>query len=214
MLVGLGTGHLVRVFDRVGIKTDILEIDPEVDRAAQDYFNFKSDGELLLGDACYQISRLEKQYDLMIHDCFTGGSEPIHLLSLEMLQALKKNLKQYGLLVLNMVGFDQGPEHQPIAAMARTLKELFTFQRVFVSLSDSRFNDYVFMVSNAPLELTSTPSDARVARWLKNRERYIDTRNAVLITDDYNPLESLQVKKAEQYRSVLKNRLVPEILLR
>ncbi len=214
LLIGLGSGHLVKVLDKKGIKTDTLEIDPEVAKAAKQHFNFKPTGDLIIGDARYQITRLEKQYDLIIHDCFTGGTEPIHLLSLEMLQSMKKRLKDNGIMVLNMVGFLNGPNRHAVESVARTLDEVFAFKRVFVSEPDTSFNDFIFLVSDEPLELEKNKNNKRVASWLKNKETSIKTDDAIIITDDYNPLESMQVSKAEQYRSLFVQRMGKEILLR
>lgn len=49
--------------------------------------------------------------------------------------------------------------------------------------------------------------------WLKARETESDPREGLLITDDYNPLESLQVKKSEHYRQQVADWLGAEILL-
>ncbi len=59
-----------------GIETDSIEIDPEVARAAQDYFGFEGASSLIVGDARYEIRGLRKQYSFIIHDCFSCGVVP------------------------------------------------------------------------------------------------------------------------------------------
>jgi hypothetical protein len=77
LLIGQGAGHMAMALrDRYGIVTDTLEIDPAVAQAATDYFGFKPNGRVIVGDARYEIRHLTGPYDLIIHDCFTGGSEP------------------------------------------------------------------------------------------------------------------------------------------
>ena len=73
LLIGLGGGQLPKLLSRYGIETDSIEIDPEVARAARDYFGFDSPGRLILGDARYELRGLEKKYDFIIHDCFSRG---------------------------------------------------------------------------------------------------------------------------------------------
>lgn len=214
LLIGLGSGHMVKVLDRLGVKTDSIEIDPEVARVAKRYFNFKSSGELIIGDARYEVSQLEKRYDFIIHDCFTGGSEPIHLLSREMLETLKTRLNDNGILVLNMIGFLSGPDHAPLQAIAQTLDLLFSHRRVFASETNKNFNDVVFLVSDNPIELQPNTMSNYQQQLLAKKEITITTDDAFVITDDYNPLESLQVAKAEHYRDILMKRLGKEILLR
>lgn len=76
-MVGLGAGKMANTLhERYGIATDTLEIDPAVADAAADYFGFKPRGKNIIGDARYEIRHLTGPYDLIIHDCFTGGSEP------------------------------------------------------------------------------------------------------------------------------------------
>ncbi len=214
LLIGLGSGHLVGVLDRQGVKTDAIEIDPEVARVAKKHFNFKPTGDLIIGDARYQVTKLDKQYDIIIHDCFTGGTEPIHLLSLEMLQTLKSLLKDKGILALNVIGFLKGEDRVAVESVARTLKEVFPFQRAFVSTPGKNFNDIVLMASASPIVLQPHVNNKMIKREFAKKEITINTDNALVVTDDYNPLESLQVAKAEHYRELLMKRLGKEILLR
>lgn len=76
--------------------------------AATTYFGFKLNGQAIVGDARYEIRRLTGTYDLIIHDCFTCGSEPAHLLTVETLQRLQSLLAPQGFLALNFVAFEQG----------------------------------------------------------------------------------------------------------
>jgi spermidine synthase len=191
-----------------------IEIDPEVARVAGKYFDFKPTGDLIIGDARYEVTHLNKQYDMIIHDCFTGGTEPIHLLSLEMIQTLKSLLKENGVLALNLVGFLKGTDHLAIETIAHTLDAVFPHRRAFISSPGKNFNDIVFMVSDSPVELQDQENNKQVKTKLAKKEINIDTRGTFVVTDDYNPLESMQVAKEEHYRELLMKRLGKEILLR
>ena len=213
LLIGLGSGHLVNSLREQGVNTDAIEIDPVVADAASKYFSFKPSGRMLIGDARYQIKQLEKKYDFIIQDCFTGGSEPIHLLSIEMLKSLKSHLKDSGILALNFVGFAQGEHRKTVEAVARTLVEIFPYKRTFVSAPTENFNDFIFFASNQPIELEPNQSNQELSNWLNQREMTISGETGFVITDDYNPLESMQVAKAEYYRKILKERIGNKILL-
>jgi spermidine synthase len=102
--------------DRNGIVTDTLEIDPAVADAASALFRFTPIGKAIVGDARYEIRRLTGPYDLIIHDCFTGGSELAHLLTVETLSQLRGLLSDQGILALNFVAFLQDGRN---AALAR-----------------------------------------------------------------------------------------------
>lgn len=89
-------------------------------------------GRAIIGDARYEIRHLTERYDLIIHDCFTGGSEPAHLLTVETLAQLRGLLTEHGILALNFVAFSQ--RHQAaLASVARTLQQVLPRQQVFVS---------------------------------------------------------------------------------
>ncbi|MYA21532.1 MAG: SAM-dependent methyltransferase [Gemmatimonadetes bacterium] len=206
LLIGLGGGYIAMAFAAQGIDTDALELDPEVAKAAQQHFLYEPSGALLVGDARYEIRRLNQQYDFIVHDCFTGGSVPSHLLSVEMLRDLDRLLKDDGLLALNFVGFTEGPEADAAAAVYRTLGEIYPHRLAFVSLTGETFNEFVFLASRQPISLAS-----EAAAWLAAHE-YSMPAGGDLITDDYNPLERLQVAKAERYRALLLERMGPMLL--
>ncbi len=206
LLIGLGGGQLPKLLSRYGIETDSIEIDPEVARAARDYFGFDSPGRLILGDARYELRGLEKKYDFIIHDCFSRGVVPAHLLSVEMLEDLRGLLNEGGLLALNFYGYARGEQSLPAAAVNKTIAAVFPFHRVFVSSPVTELTDHVFFASTRPLKLQA--DEVRVAPSrrgklmldnLLSRERSISSERGFVITDDFNPLESMQMRKAEIY---------------
>lgn len=214
LLIGLGSGHLVNDFASYGVRTDAIEIDPAVADAAKQYFSYQPTGKLLVGDARYQIKNIHKQYDLIVHDCFTGGAEPFHLLSDEMITELKTKLKPGGVLAVNFVGFTDADKMKPVQSIAKTLDKSFAYRRNFLSIPGEAFNDYIFLVSDAPLAVDQRQGAERVMAWLAEREKPVDSAPGELITDDYNPLEFLQIAKAEYYRNVLIDRVGRSILFR
>jgi spermidine synthase len=212
LLIGLGGGHVARDLKSQGIATDTIEIDPAVADAAQKFFHFEPTGRFLVGDARYEIRNLDRRYDLIIHDCFTGGTEPTHLLAREMLSELRSLLNEGGLLALNYVGFTHGEGSDAVAAVHRTVKGLFPHLRVFIT-EKSEFTDFVFLASAQPILLDAASHDRRVG-WLIEHEHTIPDADGFTITDDYNPMESRQVRKSETYRKLFLDRIAFELLLR
>lgn len=213
LLIGLGGGHVAHELKSHGIITDTIEIDPVVADAARVWFHFEPTGRILIGDARYEIKRLDTTYDLIIHDCFTGGAEPTHLLTREMLGELQALLNEQGILVLNYVGFRAGAGSEAVAAVHRTLKSLFPHVRTFVTEKDD-FTDFIFLASPQPLELEPFNNNVRI-RWLQDHEHhFVHDPDDFLITDDYNPMESRQSRKAETYRKHFLERIAFELLLR
>ncbi|WP_188149605.1 fused MFS/spermidine synthase [Teredinibacter waterburyi] len=214
LLIGLGAGHLVNDLANYGVATDAIEIDPAVAYAANKYFNFKPTGKVIVGDARYQVRQLNETYDLIIHDCFTGGSEPIHLLSEEMMLELKAKLNPGGVLAVNFVGFTDAERLTPVKSVARTLDSVFAHRKTYVRTPGEEFSDYVFVVSDTELNSGQHPNSQQPHQWLSEREVAISGVGGELITDDYNPLEYLQIAKAEHYRNVLIDRVGESVLFR
>jgi len=214
LLVGLGAGHLVNDLAKYGIETDSIEIDPAVAEAAQKYFSFKPTGKVIVGDARYRIKQLDQRYDLIIHDCFTGGAEPFHLLSKEMMTELKAKLNPGGVMAVNFVGFSEPEKLEPLKAIAHTLDEAFSYRKTYVSAPGKSFNDFIFIVSDDVLDPSQHADSERVSAWLEERAVSISGDGGKLITDDYNPLEFLQIAKAEYYRDILVERVGQSILFR
>ena len=212
LLIGLGGGHIVDSFNTRGLITDVIEINPAVVFAAKQYFSFKPSGNLFIGDARYQIRQLtHNYYDLIIHDGFTGRGEPKHLLSIEALTELKTKLKTDGILAIHFVGFTQGPEAQVTTALLRTITEAFRYTRSYITVPGLDFNNFVFYASDQPI--LQSDIDERILAWLSKRELNLNPQDSFVITDDFNPLDSMQIRKAEAYRQKLLERVGTQLLL-
>jgi len=215
LLIGLGAGYIARELQAAGIATDTIEIDPAVAQAARDYFDFKPTGAFLIGDGRYVVRRLHTRYDLIIHDCFTGGAEPIHMLTREMFAQLRDLLTDDGVLAVNFVGFQRGAGSEAVASVARTLAAVFPVRRVFVTEPQNDFTDFIFLVARWPFEFTARSDAERdVLRAFERHETAPPAAGAVELTDDFNPLERMQIRKAERYRELFVTRIAPELLLR
>jgi spermidine synthase len=215
LLIGQGAGHMAMALrDKYGIVVDTLEIDPAVAEAASDYFGFKPNGKAIIGDARYEIRHLTGPYDLIIHDCFTGGSEPSHLLTVETLQQLKGLLTPDGMVALNFVAFGEGEGQQGLASVVLTVKQVFDNQSLFISEPGETFNDFIFLASNQPLDYTTSKLSAEQMEWLNKRKFSVNDADGLILTDNLNPLEHLQIRKSEHYRQVLVSWFGSDLLVR
>src|SRR5690606_34971179 len=130
LLIGLGIGSLSNELADDGVRTDIVEIDREIVRLAREYFSYVPTGAVHVQDARTFVRRSEAKYDYIVHDTFTGGSMPEHLLSAEFLEQTRRLLRPRGILALNLVGAPEGPLSEPAAAVFATLHHVFSHVRV------------------------------------------------------------------------------------
>jgi MFS family permease len=214
LVIGQGAGHMAGdLFASHGVRVDTIELDPAVAEAADKHFGFVKSGLQRIGDGRYEVRKLQGPYDLVIHDCFTGGSEPTHLLTREALLEIKRTLSEKGLMALNLVAFRSPGLDLPLRSVVKTVSSVFGQVKVYRSEPDNDFNDFIILASDQPLDASSRKLTTAMVGWLQERETPVDVTGGILITDDYNPLESLQVKKSEHYREQVADWLGAEILL-
>lgn len=214
MVVGMGAGYLPMVLEEHGVATDAIEIDPEVVRVAAEFFPFKQPRRLIVGDARYEVSKLTDRYDFIIHDCFTGGSVPAHVLSLEMLRTLRNHLNDGGIFALNFFGFNQGADAAALEAVVATIRAVFPHTRVLTTQPGANPIDNIVFASDRPIVAAThdgacslSPRAWSFLERTENREVAIPASAGFVITDDFNPLTPPQIPKAEAYRNGLASRL-------
>lgn len=214
LIVGQGAGHMaLNLKNAYGIVTDTIEIDPAVDDFARRYFGFSSTGDAYIGDGRYLIRKLQNRYDLIIHDCFTGGAEPAHLLTVEALAELSRLLTDQGILALNFVGLSTPGRNRALASVSKTFRHVFHVYEIYASEPGNEFNDFILIGGG---RLLHDGGNARTddQEWLSQRRYHLDDRTGYLLTDDYNPIESLQLTKSETYRRLVRDWLGFDLMMR
>jgi predicted membrane-bound spermidine synthase len=219
LVIGLGAGYLPGALARLGLAVDTIEIDPEVVRAAHDYFGFQPPGRLLVGDARYEVRRLASRYDVIVHDCFTGGEMPSHLFSVEMLETLRDHLEPGGILATNFFGLNEGVRVSALSAVASTLDAVFPHRVTLAPVPGKELFDRLFVVSDRPLPLPAgggtQPLSEKARAALVSLPSLVTALPAVpglVVTDDDNPLELLQLRKSEAYGRLLREHFGTDLL--
>jgi hypothetical protein len=106
-VIGLGAGA-VAAYGRPGDTQVYLEIDPLVAEVASDprYFTFLSESEasteIRLGDGRLLLEAADERYDLVVLDAFTSDAIPVHLLTLEAMDAYERHLADGGLIAYHV----------------------------------------------------------------------------------------------------------------
>jgi spermidine synthase len=188
LALGLGGGGIDKRFRAAGIEVDNVELDPRVVEVVREYFGF--DGKVIVNDARSHIRRTAKRYDLVVFDVLSGYSVSPHLLTKEAFAEIKTMISPGGILTVNTLGFESHlSTNDPYEkALYKTLSAVFP--HVYVKATGYGFQNIVFYCSDYPLTL-----DNRFV----SIEIFPDQETPVL-TDDYNPVESLTVANGEAFR--------------
>jgi spermidine synthase len=107
---GIGPTEFARDY---GMRCEVIEIDPEVERIAREYFHIDDRIEYHIGDGRRVLNRLEGGYDLIVLDAYSsGGHIPAHLTTREYLELCRQKLAPGGVLVSNVISAlkDKGSE--------------------------------------------------------------------------------------------------------
>jgi MFS family permease len=219
--LGLGIGSLPLALQSRGLKVDVVEIDPTVIRFAVAHFGFNTRGDTFEEDARTFINRAPKRYDFVVHDTFTGGTTPEHLLSIEVVRGLRNILVPNGVVALNFVGHADGEDAAAASAVARTLREVFHHVRVFRDSRDAQegkdnaASNLLFFASDSDIDFR-IPDNAvfendgceRTSRAFGAWEVLKQPPPGQLITDANNPLARLEIPTAIEHFYAM-NQLLP-----
>ena len=223
--IGLGTGSLGAALGARGIDVDVVEIDPSVVEFAKKHFGFTTRGEIHVEDARTYLRRSSRRYDVIVHDTFTGGTTPEHLLSVEVIRRIHDLLTPGGVLVLNFPGYDHGKNAAGTWAVARTLRAVFPNMRVFRDAPPDEEpespTNIVFFASEGDLEFRipanaafENPTCEQIQRSFQSWEIRAKVPEGPVVSDERNPMAALQLPAAEAHFLEMNKLLPPEVWIR
>jgi spermidine synthase len=187
--IGLGGGGIDKQLEQYNLNIDNVEIDSKVAEIARNYFGFK--GKVIIDDGRHYIRNTDKKYDIIILDAFNGYNSVVpHLSTKELFMEIKLILNKDGILVINSVGYEDGhlsTNDTLILSVHKTLKEVFP--NVYVKSIGYGFTNFVFYASNSELELDNQFVDINIPD------------EGIILTDNYNPIESFAIKAIEEWRN-------------
>jgi spermidine synthase len=214
LIIGLGAGIVPPWYESLGIATDTVDIDPEVVTAARRYFDFRP-ANVFVEDARYFLNRSGKRYDYLVLDVYNGDTTPGHLLSVEAMRLVKQRLTDRGVMATNLVG-RLGRDAFATASVIRTLRAVFDQVEVYPLVAPGDQDDAANLAiiayggprRQADLALVQRfpvhPLAERIVRHaLANEYRFPEDTPAMLLTDDYNPLDFFDLDMKENVRRAI-----------
>ncbi|KAI1796216.1 S-adenosyl-L-methionine-dependent methyltransferase [Ganoderma leucocontextum] len=246
LIIGLGTGISATSFIRHGLSTTIVEIDHVVYDAAKRFFGLPTPDHVFLEDARGWVhnrsetakaestssSQTSDPFDIVVHDCFSGGGIPAHLYTQRFWEELKSIVRSDAVVAVNYAGIISSDSAK---AVVLTLRSVFPQCRAFYDSLESsadalnEFQNWVFFCtpSSDPLKFRATVSSDFLGSYLRRhvlsslseREGDISTlgsdipaekRERFVLTDMANPLGEWQQKDALHHWSIMRG-VLPEV---
>lgn len=205
LIWGLGAGVFARAMAEAGVEVTVIEIDPMSEKVAREHFGLPASVKVIVGDARTETVRLQQQretYDVIVLDAFSGDTPPFHLLTQEAFQSLR-DLVPDGLIIANIVGGLAGPEAKVVSSVVATMETALGKTRIFspnwqLAGRPASFVSTMFLVAGTlpetPVPFTMKVSEeARRSNYVAavlESELTLPRDNAVILTDDFAPLEA------------------------
>jgi spermidine synthase len=225
LVIGLGAGVLPMMYKRSGVISDVVDIDPLVVEVAEKYFGFKSSGDIFISDARYFLASSRKKYDYIMLDVFNGDTTPSHVMSLEAFRLMKERLTERGVLTINMAG-SLKRDTFITASVIKTLKEVFDTVEIFFTgplekaeessnLAVLAYNFPSVTVDNDVLNdhYVHILVREKVEEAFGKKFKFPSDIEAIVLTDEYNPIEIFDIWQKERHRRNIIKHTDPDILL-
>ena len=198
LLVGLGGGSTAKSFAGKGWSVDAVEIDPVVERMARTYFGLEpSDATIHTMDGRRFLITHSDAYDVIVLDAFGSSSIPFHLVTREVFGLIHSRLKAGGIFAMNIEAV--GWHDILVRSIAATLETQFATVVVLpMAEPPNKLGNIVILASDRSLELKpedepDIPESRMSAEYHEfhawNNRFVPETQNAVVLTDDLNPVD-------------------------
>jgi spermidine synthase len=228
LVMGLGTGIIPLWYEKMGIRTDVVDIDPQIFAVAERYFNFHTTGEKIVEDARYFLTRSQKKYDYIILDVFNADVLPQHVLSLESFRLVSRHLNEGGILGMNITGSIRNDTFL-MSSVMKTLLEVFTTVDMYPTFDPDNpysqnegignvevfaYNFPTVTLSRQKLQRLPFHSLAASAQNIIGMKySFPPGMPGMILTDDYNPADALELRVKEEVRKRLLAGAALEMLL-
>ncbi|KAF0218762.1 MAG: hypothetical protein FD174_2545 [Geobacteraceae bacterium] len=217
LVVGLGAGVIPMWYEKMGVRTDVVDINPDIVEIARKYFGFSVSGDVIVEDARYHLNTTGKRYDYVILDVFNGDTTPGHVLSREALQLINGHLTGTGILAINLIGSIK-QETFMTASVIKTLRDIFATVELYPNFEPEEregVGNLTVIACNHALPPISPelfrkfpvhPLAAAVREFRGKTFQFPRETPAIVLTDDYNPIDFYDVWLKERIRQgILKN---------
>lgn len=142
LVLGLGGGVVPRVLSAICPEAivDVVEIDAEMLKAAENYFGFTTSSRLRvhLEDARAFIRRTRKEYDLIIVDTYCGLNLPQSIDNPSFFKDCGNLLSEGGILSVNLIPFDKPYMEERLGWIKQALTNICLMRGV------TRLNEVVY----------------------------------------------------------------------
>jgi len=207
LLMGLGGGTILHQYNRLGMKTEVVEIDARIKQTAIDYFGVHPSADIKIDDARHFINTTQKTYDLITFDMFLNETPPAQVLTIECFDKVKKMLRADGLWIINYFGYINGSKGKSARCILKTLQMAGFHVEIMVTPSaDESSRNLVFLASHKILDYSKTNYEEPGLSKIPDIRKYflsikgIDMTDAEVLTDTKPRFDYLYIEPSLDWR--------------
>ncbi|MHC3439110.1 spermidine synthase [Natrialbaceae archaeon A-gly3] len=187
---------------RYDVEVDVVEIDPEVTAAAEEYFGLEQSETLTAhtDDGRTYLQETEETYDVIVLDAYKQDQVPFELTTAEFMALTEQRLSDDGVLLANVVSSPRGPASDFYRAQYLTMEEAYPQVHAFrtsdsnaiqniqllATKNDERLTREDLHERNAALEGSPDMED-EIDHYLED----VDTSGVPVLKDDRAPVDDL-----------------------
>ncbi len=150
LLIGLAGGTVARQLTAAygPIPIEGVEIDPEIDEVAREYFALGDldNVDVVIADGRYALKTSDRQYDLIGVDAYRQPYIPFQLTSREFFQEVSAHLRPAGVVVVN--AGRTTTDYRLVDALGATMRDVFPY---VTAIDVARYTNTILIGSREPL---------------------------------------------------------------
>jgi predicted membrane-bound spermidine synthase len=207
LLMGLGGGTIWHQYNRLGLKTEVVELDERIKNTAIQYFGVSPFANIVVDDARHFINTSRKTYDLITFDMFLNETPPAQVLSIETFLKVKKMLRPQGLWMINYFGYTEGTKGKSARSILKTLQHAGFHVEIMVTPSeDESSRNVIFLASHKPIDFSKINYEEKDLPKITDITKHflplkdIDTNDAEILTDERPRFDHMYIEPSLDWR--------------
>jgi spermidine synthase len=200
------TGPKQFLRDYRNVTVDVVEIDPEVTKIAEEYFAVNASNPRLHiynNDGRIFLQETNQRYDLIVLDAYSRSYVPFHLMTMEFFKLLTTHLTANGIVISNLISGITPANDQLLTAEVKTMHVVFSNVYMFAvegtAYGDAQNVEIVATLSPQHLtqtdfeRLTTSNHTVKIQQMNDYVANYfvVPQNSSPILTDDYAPVENL-----------------------
>jgi spermidine synthase len=196
--------HLASTYPDATI--EVVELDPGVTKLAREYFGLKEYPNMVIHheDARTFINREPRKFDCILLDIYGSSPNfPFSMTTTEAFGHVSNMLEDGGIAAMNVLSSDAFDERVYLSSLIKTARQFFPKMRLFRVLDISEgdgISNYVLLA--AKREINFIRGDVKQ---LIRTEIGTEDSNGMILTDDYAPVETMNLVTWKRLQDALKN---------